>query len=115
MDEQLDRRQALVDLIDLRKPIDAAIRSLSSHAWGMAPEVVFGGRQISRALAMFLAGEIDTRDLERWADAIEGRDDVEYDPSHSPAVADFLFEVSTPQVNGELTDERAHEWLRRFG
>jgi hypothetical protein len=114
MDEQPDRRQALVDLIDLRKPIGPAIRSLSEHPLGKAPEVVFRRDQINRALEMFLAGDLNARDLEQWASAIEGRDDIEYDPSCSPSVADFLFKASTPQLNGALTEQRASEWIRRF-
>jgi hypothetical protein len=114
MDTQPDRHQALVDLIDLRKPIDAAIRTLAAHPWGTAPEVVFGGQQITRALEMFLAGEVNPRDLEQWADAIEGRDDIEYEPSRSPEVAEFLFDISTPQINGALTQDRASEWMQRF-
>ena len=86
MEEQPDRRQALVDLVDLRKPIDQAIRSLS----------------------------MDAHDLERWANAIEGRDDVEYDPRCHSDVANFLFEASTQEVNGTFTADRASEWIRRF-
>ena len=114
MDEEADLRQALVDLIDLSKPFAAAVRSLSAHRWGAGPNVFFGGRQIIRALEMFLAGDLDASELERWADAIEGRDDIEYDPSCSSVVADFLFDASTPQLNGVFTEDRAAEWIRRF-
>ena len=32
----------------------------------------------------------------------------------SSAVADFLFDASSPQLNGALTEDRASEWIRRF-
>jgi hypothetical protein len=114
MEEQPDRRQALVDLVDLRKPIDQAIRSLSIYQWGTAPEVVLGARQIILMLERFVARDVDAHDLERWANAIEGRDDVEYDPRCHSDVANFLFEASTQEVNGTFTADRASEWIRRF-
>ena len=53
--------------------------------------------------------EVSLAAVQEWADAIEGRTDlVEYE---NQSVADVLFELATPEVNGDLTFGRIKELL----
>lgn len=57
----------------------------------------------------YLNGELSANDLENIAEHMELR--VEYLPeSMSHVIAQVLFEISTPDVNGAITAERAGSW-----
>jgi hypothetical protein len=67
-------------------------------------------RDMEGVLRRALAGEVSFEGLWDWADAIEGRTDlVRYE---NRQVADLLFELATPEVDGELSRGRVEELLR---
>lgn len=60
------------------------------------------------------SGALDAGAVERWANAIEGRDDVGLDPDSPLGTA--IFDLANPVLQGALTAEFAEvgESLRRW-
>jgi hypothetical protein len=115
-DEPSRRTEILTDLIELRKPVPAAVEAASALAWDEPDDlVVFTARHVRSALKRLLAGEFSADELEEWAELIQGREDIELKESDRERIVEFLVEASTPELFGELTRESATAWLRRLG
>jgi hypothetical protein len=64
---------------------------------------------------MYLAGELSAADLQLWAEALEGRDDLGFHSDCADRLKDFLFEFATPEVNEPITRQLAERWLSQLG
>lgn len=57
---------------------------------------------------MRLDGRFSASELEEWADAVEARDDIDFETRE---VIDLIAEISTPELDGSLTAQRCQELL----
>ncbi|MHB1534617.1 MAG: hypothetical protein ACYC1D_08405 [Acidimicrobiales bacterium] len=106
-----DRTEALQALIELRKPIQDVVDRLRAFPWDSETAfVTLGGNEIVRVLDRYLAGSVDNADLETWANAIEGRDDLAYDPSREVVLKHVIFECANPLLSGPITSDTARRW-----
>lgn len=82
-------RQSLVHaLLSLARPVPEAARELSSYGWDSRnPLAVLDATHVSSVLKRFLVGELSSAQVEEWADCIECRDDIEYDPDSAVGLA----------------------------
>ena len=69
---------------------------------------------LKRALDEFDAGALGEADLVAWAEEVHGREDIELDHAARELLADALFELSTPELFGPMTDV-VSEIRRRLG
>ncbi len=67
-----------------------------------------------RLLDSYLTERLTAEQCETWAEAIESREDVELEDGASDLLKAFLFEISTPEINGPLSLESAREWKDRL-
>lgn len=105
------RINALQDLIGLRKPIGVAIKELRSFPWDSdAPLVTLAGRDLIRILDGYLQGDLSAGEIEDWADAVEGRDDIGYEPGREETLRQAVFELANPLLTVPLSADRARTW-----
>lgn len=107
--------EVLTDLVALRRPLDEALPAVRRLPWGDEEVVTLTREDAYRLLDCFLEGSVTASDCDAWANALEGRDDVAYEPGHEDVLAQLLFEVGTPEANGPLTKASARAWQRRLG
>jgi hypothetical protein len=65
-------------------------------------------------LRQYLDGEWTAVELSEWASETEmttGVDQLEYEDAYSNKSAAVLFDLGTPEINGEPTDERVQSWI----
>lgn len=111
-----ERIAALEDLIFLRSPVETAVNRCKRFPWDSDTElVVLTTHDCLRLLDGYLSGKVTGADCELWAFALEGRDDVGLERGSESALKEFLFDVSTPELQGRLTPEMAQDWQHRFG
>ncbi len=58
-------------------------------------------------LERYLRGTLAASDVECWADAVEGRDDIQYLDGQEEKIADLLFRLSSPEINTPLSPDVA--------
>lgn len=96
-----------------RGDLNSGAEAISSIEWAAdesLPHPVLSLYDLRAVLKRALAGEVSAIALQAWANSIEGRTDlVDYE---SQTVADTLFGIATPEINGELTRSRLEELLR---
>ncbi len=79
--------------------------------WDSAQELAtVGPAEVAHVLSRYLAGTLSAADVESWAEALEGRDDIRFAP---PELVDIVFELANPTLAGALTPEQAERLLRR--
>lgn len=93
-----------------------ATRHLASFGWDSeTPAVLLSRSDAAAVLRRYVNGERTAAEVCEWADALESREDIEYDPTAGDSIGDLLFELANPEINRPLTPELAAEWLRQLG
>ena len=106
------RTEVLKDLVAMRRPLDDALQAVRALPWDSDRDlVVVGPSEVALLLTRFLQSEVTAADVERWADALESREDVTVDPA---LPGDIMFALATPELEGSLTTTRAEELLVRL-
>jgi len=109
------RRDALVDLVDLRVSLSAAIAATKQLPWDSDVEQVLLSRaNVVGLLARYLRRELSSDDLEAWANAVEGREDIGVEPHDAEMLRKFIFEFANPELAHPISDSSVHRWLNRL-
>lgn len=103
-----ERRELLEGVVRDFHPIAEARALLRNAIWDVPePLVKLSQSDLAALLDQFTAGRLSAQYLEDWADFLEVREDI---LTCSDLVQQFLFEVSTPELFGPITPERAAAW-----
>jgi hypothetical protein len=108
-----ERKKALESLLKLEQPIDKHVAILSTFPWDADQEYAWLSiAHIANVLSRFMAGDIDTHQVEAWANAIEGRDDIGLAGEHEALLNEVLHELANPTLSHRLNTERAAQFLK---
>lgn len=108
---QDERRAALRGLLRGEVPVHEARQRLRQFPWDSEVELESLTRQdVVRMLDRYLRGSVTGAEVEQWADAIEGRDDVGYEADVAERLRQAIFELANPDITHRLEPERASEW-----
>lgn len=104
-------RLALVDsLLAMSMPLAEVTRQLATMNWDYdGVGVTLTKKHLSNVLRRYLRGEVSEADIETWANRVEGRDDVQIDPSSEQEIADVLYELANPVLTQTLDLARAEQ------
>ena len=65
-------------------------------------------------VARFQSGRVGEQELESLAELLEG-EPIIYEEGHEGAIADVLFWLSSPEINGPITTTLIRECIARLG
>ncbi len=109
------RVELLAALAGLREPLDTLTQELSAHGWDSPTELfVLHRHDIAAVLRRFVEGELKKQDVTDWANAIEGREDVGYEPGSEPLIRDAIYELANPELTQAISSDVAAQWLGRL-
>ena len=115
MDGDENRTQALRDLIEFLAPVDRCIMRLRAFPWDSATELVVLDRaDARRVLDGFISQRIDGAHACEWANAIESRDDVGFEPGHDVVLRELIFTLANPDITEPLSVEMAERWRTKL-
>jgi hypothetical protein len=66
------------------------------------------------ALERFLENEVVVDDLVSWANLIEAYDQVQYEVGFEKLIADVLFSIASPEINGPLNRGTCRRFLSQL-
>jgi hypothetical protein len=102
-----NRIDILKDLVFYNGDLSVLKKELSQYSWDAEkPYLVITKPQLLKVLIKCIDQIITFQNLEDWADAIECRDDLDFE---SEEIQEIIFELSSPEINGEITKERLQE------
>lgn len=70
------------------------------------PTLIISKAEFSTVLKRCIENEISVEDLENRANAIECRDDLDFEDVE---MQEIIFELASPEINGEISKERLQE------
>lgn len=98
------RMAILKDLVLLQGNIEGLECELLGYPWDSEMSVIKMGRyEIKSVIQRCINDEITFEVLTDWANAIECRDDIEFEEE---VMQEIIFELANPEINGALTKER---------
>jgi hypothetical protein len=90
---RMRRAEAVRDLVELRVPVERAVAELARFPWDSAVELCVLGRvDALRLLERYQRHELTVAECQRWAEALEGRDDVGLEAGFEDRLKEFLFQ-----------------------
>ena len=108
----MDRLQALKSLIHLRVSLPLALAHLSEFEWRCdAGLVELEPAHVASVLKKFVAGALNAAEVELWANAIAGLEDIRVPEA---ITREALHELANPTRTATLTGLRAQWWLSRL-
>ncbi|HEX7492002.1 MAG TPA: hypothetical protein VF337_09905 [Candidatus Limnocylindrales bacterium] len=110
------REEILRDLVSLAGPVAPLEAELREFGWDSdEPLVVLTAADAIGALDRFIRDEVTASEIAAWAEALEARDDVGFEPASESTLKDLIFTgLSHPELNGELTRDSARLWKSRL-
>jgi hypothetical protein len=101
------RAELLETLLRLDVPLMVVLDALRDFEWDHEePLVILDKGIIKSILQKFLAGNLTGSELEAWANAIEGRDDIDY-----VDVRNVIHVLANPNLTSPLTLETVQDLL----
>lgn len=100
-----ERRSIIRSLVDLDRPVTEIKALLAPLPWDYPKSLVrLTYNHIRSVLLRFLAGNLDAKDVEEWAELVEMRDDIEFADERTKEVIHML---STPQIHFPIDGQLA--------
>lgn len=102
----VDRRyNDLVRLLEGRPTVRNAIAQVRSSMDVAAPSpVVLHVRHVEWLIALYRSGDIPGEELEQWASTVRSVSDISFDAQYRDVLSQALFELSTPELFGEMPE-----------
>ena len=111
----MDRRRILYSLVALDRPLDTVLVELAEVPWDSGEDhVTLQPDHVIEMLSRFQSGRLGAEDVEKWANAIEGRDDIGFADESGALLKATIFDLANPELQGTLTNEAATQLVERL-
>ena len=109
---QKERSQLLQSLLKLDRPLDQILLPLNQLGWDSDEELAtLHPQHLISILNRYLNGELSPVAVENWANAIECREDLDWE---SEAISSLIHELANPLLTRPLSEDTAREWLEQL-
>jgi hypothetical protein len=97
------RIELLKDLVSFHDPLEAILPPLLSYGWDSEETLYWvTPSDIQRILQRYLHDQLSETQVEEWADALEGRDDIGYKDPPTIMLQEIVFKLSNPLLTQKL-------------
>lgn len=105
-----DRKEILSNLIYYDKSLDDIKTKLKNFSWDCeTPLIIMNNLHLSSVLKRCIEGHISVGEIVDWANTIECRDDIDFQSSQ---IQEIVFQLASPEINGEITKMRLNHFLK---
>jgi hypothetical protein len=105
----------LLSAVALGPDFNAAIEALRQLPWDSPELVVLGRKEILSVLQRCQGGQLSPEQVEEWANALEGRDDLGFEPADAELLHEVIFELANPVLTNQLSASRLLQLIMRLG
>jgi len=105
-DSDAPRLSAVRSLIEFSRPLIEIKADLTQWPWDYDGEpAVLRRSHVESVLRRCLSGDLPLAELEAWADTVECREDIDFEPGSEQWIAAVVFTAANPETYGKLTAE----------
>lgn len=109
---EIKRKKALNELLNFSESIDALTSKLKCFSWNFEGEpVLVRTSHLVSVLNRFVQGELTKNEIEKWANIIECREDLENEESDDELINKIIYELANPLLEGDFTLKRCRQYL----
>lgn len=110
-----ERKKALEALLGFEQPVELLRTALAAFSWDSDTELAFlSVGHAANILNRFVSGRAAAIEVENWANAVEGRDDIGFESPNEDMLRELVHELANPLLTQPLTRERAIELLKKM-
>lgn len=107
-----ERESILLRLVEASGSIQNIQNDLSGLPWDSdTPLVTLTRPDIVRVLHRYLSEAMSSIDVEDWANAIEGREDIQYEIGYEEPLSKVIYQLANPLLTVPLTTASAEAIL----
>ncbi|MEJ1334501.1 MAG: hypothetical protein RPU37_00485 [Candidatus Sedimenticola sp. (ex Thyasira tokunagai)] len=112
MNERMDILKSLVSLSD---SLDEISSGLAKFDWDYEGNpLVVKSQQIIEVLQRHISGKVDVKDIERWANMLECREDIEFDESNEEQLENVIYCLANPELEGAINVDLCKQFVRNL-
>lgn len=109
------RTKLLASLVALDGCLEEICSELSRLGWDSSDDLVLLAKDHALSvLRRFLEGCLSASEVEDWANAIEGREDIGFEGQNEDMLQELIYELANPILTRPLTSSSAAEWIARL-
>jgi hypothetical protein len=113
MNATAKRLNTIRELLCFTAPIETLSLSLKEFEWDWEGETISLTREHLRdVLQRYRSSSLPGADIETWANLIEGREDISFEPAFESALADILNQLANPLLTAALDEEKAAAFIQ---
>ncbi len=106
------RMELLEDLVVMKQPIDETLVELSKYSWDSEGiYYIILKKHVVHILELALNGKVTYGIIDDWANAIECREDLDFE---SEQLKEVVEELANPVLYGELNNNTIRNYLDRL-
>ena|ERR1017187_8634980 len=109
-----ERITVLKSLLQCRDNIDTLTHDLAKFSWDSEPLIFLTVEDLKKVLEKYLSKRISINHLEKWANIIESREDIAFDPAKEDVIKDVVFNLANAGINHPITDGIIHEMITQI-
>jgi hypothetical protein len=98
----MSRQAILSSLIEFDAPLTDLKAALALISWDADPVVTLTRQDIIAVLERFANSEINAAAVEDWANLVECREDIRFEPGHEKIISDAIHDLANPKLRGQL-------------
>src|SRR5690242_4180768 len=98
----MNRLSILTSLVEFSRPLPELEEALSALVWDSDPVVTLRREHVAAVLRRFQTGNIDAPVVEAWANLVECREDIGFEPRHEATVTEAIRDIANPELQGQL-------------
>lgn len=107
-----DRVESVRSLVELSHPLDSIAEQLRGFEWDYEGKPVeLRPHHLVKILTAFLNDKLADADVEKWANLVECREDIEFEGASSNWIETVIHELANPAITTPLSKVRAKELL----
>lgn len=109
----MQRQQALENLLAFNGNVAALVQKLGAFPWDSEVALVVLTRQhAASVLQRYLHRQLDEHQLEMWANAIEGREDIDFENGYEEVIGDVIHHLANPLLTETITLQKCQQLLK---
>ncbi len=109
------RTELLNSLLSFDQPLRQITSTLATFGWDSdLPLITLNRQHIATVLTRYLDSELSKVDVEDWANAIEGREDISYENGVTDELSNIVYQLANPRLTLPMSATSARELLKQL-